>query len=198
MTPSSKNCANISSVDDGDQNRKKRKEEIDHLFMRMLKKEDGDNSFVPILQYIDYHIRRVNMQGQIEASEVLNAAYIELNVKLTKGERVDTIPALLRTMSKHIVHNALRKARRQGELKTKLKGNTCSSIESNLDCIAMQSRLEQLNNTDKLILEFKASGMKWQEIADYLVEKEGFENSPTLVQNITQRASRARAFLRQD
>jgi hypothetical protein len=170
---------------------------FDQVVEKMLS-GGNDPSFAPILVVIDSHLRRFRLHSIHDAQEVFNEAYRRAKAAIAEGKPMPNIPAWFRTTAFNIVREWSRQAQAQGRLQADA---TCLAENRQPECYSdvldMLQAFQQLPFLEKQILILNAQGLSWKEVAQRLVEQGDCSESPNLVQNITQKACRARKILRQ-
>jgi DNA-directed RNA polymerase specialized sigma24 family protein len=173
-----------------------------------------DESFCEMVQSaqvqnrISWLLAKYRIQKDTEVSDIIGEAYARAIKTIAADKEITNLAGWLRVTTQHIVQEKFRAQQRGKNLTQKLiqQYDDANPIKQNvLSCTLDQpqidelwSRLEQLQPLDRKILILQAQGQSLEQIAMQLVAEGDCKPSKNLVQNLTQRASRARKKLRKN
>jgi DNA-directed RNA polymerase specialized sigma24 family protein len=122
------------------------------------------------------------------------------------GGEMSNLDVWFRSTAHNIVREKFRAQNRQKDLSQKLiqeydaissDENIISPTANEFQLNELWSRLEQLDPVDRKIVTLQAQGMSLENITTQLIQDGDCPNTPKIITNITQRASRARKQLRE-
>jgi DNA-directed RNA polymerase specialized sigma24 family protein len=156
---------------------------------------------------IGWLLSKYRIQDEVEVSDIICEAYSRAVNSLRSGREISNLHGWFRSTS----HNIIREKFREGAQERKLINlliqeynpmpfNSCSDSFAigNLQIDELWDRLNGLEPLlDRKILILRSQGWSMRQIADQLIQDGDCQNSPSIVSNITQRASRARRQLRE-
>jgi DNA-directed RNA polymerase specialized sigma24 family protein len=172
-----------------------------------------DESFCEMVQSaqvknrISWLLAKYRIQEETEVSDIIGEAYARAIKTIAADKEIINLGGWLRVTTQNIVREKFRAQRREQNITQKLiQQYDANTIEQNvLSCTLEQpqvaelwSRLEQLQPLDRKILILQAQGQRMEQIAMQLVAEGDCKDGKNLVQNLTQRASRARKKLRKN
>jgi DNA-directed RNA polymerase specialized sigma24 family protein len=172
------------------------KRKLDRVVEVMLAGDDPDN-FPYILSTINRHLYQFKLQKMKTAVEVFNETYLRAVRRIEAGEMIANIPAWFRRTALNVVREWSRTEIRQGELVQTQAAETCS-LQSRLEVMAMFERFVELKPIERKLLQLRAMGLTWEEVAQRLIEDGEATANPQLPRKLAQQASRIRAKIRQE
>jgi len=168
-----------------------------------------ESEFPPILRTIKRHLRQYKLQDRFSPYEVFSEAYDRAFKKLEKGEEIPNIPPWLTRTCFNIIREWSRETIRTDGVNCFYPNDDQDSEReqeiriynpnqmTNLDLLAMYEVYAQLPELDRKVLCLHIAGMRWEEIADRLIESgEQSGDRSHVAQALAQRASRSRKRLR--
>ncbi len=184
------------------------REELNHSIDIMLAGQEK-SGFPSIFRTIKRHLRQYKLQDRFSPYEVFSEACDRAFKKLEKGEEIPNIPPWFRTTCFNIIREWSRET-------TRTDGVNCSyprddqdsereqeigiynpNQMTTLDLLAMYEVYTQLPELDRKVLCLHVAGMRWEEIADQLIDSgEQSGDRVHVAQALAKRASRCRKHLR--
>jgi DNA-directed RNA polymerase specialized sigma24 family protein len=175
-----------------------------HEVIAQMLTSKGNDTSQKLLLFIKRTLRQFNLDHQLHESEIVIEAYVRTHKKIEAGEIIENIPSWLNGVSFNIIREHSRKAVKSKILPSKIytESFSYSEIDSPLvDSQEIESLLaawKQLKPEEvELLILRHVRCLSWQEISDYLEQKEGETTKKRSVVSLRKKGERALARLKQ-
>lgn len=176
-----------------------------HEVVVELLSSKGDSTSQRLLFFIKRTLRQFNIDHQFHEKEIVIEAYERTRKRVETGEVIENLPGWLKAVSYNIIREYNRKVNQSRTLPVQLSHNTSYSLpETSSEFIdsqrieALLAALSQIKSEDEDLLILRlVKGFSWQQISEYLEEKDKETGKRHPAQNLRKRGERALARLKQ-
>jgi DNA-directed RNA polymerase specialized sigma24 family protein len=169
---------------------------LDRAVKVMLSGDEPDN-FPSILLAINRHLYQLKLQKVKTVAEVFIETYFRAVKKIEAGEPIANVQAWFRLTAFCVVREWSCQDICEPEPDPVDPAIACT-LQSHLDVIAVVARFERLTPNEQKLLQLRAMGLTWEEVAERLIQ-DGVETArENLPQRLEKWASLIRSKMRQE